>query len=92
MPTNAGKSGSPLSGEFLGRLDGVAGTLGFPLERLVSRMLVTMLISAVGVNRTLLRRLLGGWAFALALRREVSPVSMCLALQPPRCRQADDAD
>ena len=30
-----------------------------------------MLISAVRVNRTLLRRLLGGWAFALAFRREV---------------------
>ena len=33
MPTNAGKSGT-LSGEFWrGRLDGVSGTLGFPLER-----------------------------------------------------------
>ena len=72
MPTNAGKSGSTLSGEFWGgRLDGVSGTLGFPLERRVSVMLVTMLISAMGVNRTLLQRLLGGWAFALAFRREV---------------------
>ena len=34
-------------------------------------MLVTMLISAVGVNRTPPRHLLGGWAFALAFRREV---------------------
>ena len=64
MPTNAGKSGSTLSGEIWGgRLDGVSGTLGFSLERRVSLMLVTMLTSAVGVNRTLLRRLLGGWAF-----------------------------
>ena len=67
MPTNGEKSGSTLSGEFRGvLLDGVSGTLGFPLERQVSLMLVTMLVSAVGVNRTLLRRLLGGWALALA--------------------------
>ena len=34
MPTNARKSGSTLVGEFWrGRLDGVSGTLGFPLER-----------------------------------------------------------
>ena len=72
MPTNAGKSGSTLSEEFWrGRLDGVLGTLAFPLERLVSLVLVTMLISAVGVHRTLLRPLLGGWAFAFAFRREV---------------------
>ena len=73
MPTNAGKSGSECTlGSILGRtVDGVSGTLGFPLERRVSLVPVTMLISAVGVNRTLLRRLLGGWAFALAFRREV---------------------
>ena len=35
-------------------------------------MLVTMVISAVGVHRTLSRRLQGGWAFALSFRREVS--------------------
>ena len=70
-PTNAGMSGSTLSGEFWGgRLDGVSGTLGIPLERRVSLMLVTMLISATGANRNLLRRLLGGWTFTLALRRE----------------------
>ena len=34
-------------------------------------MLVTMLAYAVGVNRTPLRRLVVGWAFALAFRREV---------------------
>ena len=33
-------------------------------------MLITMLVAAVGVNRTLLERLLGGCAFALAFRRE----------------------
>ena len=33
-------------------LDGVSGTLGFPLERRVSLMLVTMLISAVGVGHS----------------------------------------
>ena len=51
-----------------GRLECISGTLGFPLERRVSLMLITMLVAAVGVNRTLLQRLLGGWAFALAFR------------------------
>ena len=55
-----------------GRLDGISGTLGFPLEPRVSLMLTTMLIAAVGVSRTLFQRLLGGWSFALAFRREVS--------------------
>ena len=93
MPTNVGKSGSTLSGEFWGgRLDGVSGTLGFPLERRVPLMLVTMLISAVSVNRTMLLRLLGGWAFALAFRREVfasSDASHTAATSMPpsrRCR------
>ena len=77
MPTNAGKAGSTLAGEFWGgRLDGVSGTLAFPLGRRVSLMLITMLVAAVGVNRTLLQRLLGGWAFALAFRRLVS-ASFC---------------
>ena len=55
----------------------------------VSFMLVTMLISAVGVNRTLLRRLLGGWAFAL--RREVfASLDVCYTAAtslPPRRRR-----
>ena len=42
-----------------GPLDGVSGTLGFPLARRVSLVLVTMLVVAVGSNRTLLQRLLG---------------------------------
>ena len=75
-----------------GWLDGVSGTLGFPLERRVSIILVMMLNSAVGVNRTLLRRLPGGWAFALAFRREVFAsldVSHTAATSSPpsrRCR------
>ena len=70
--THAGKSSSTLSGRVLGgRLDGTSGTLEFPLECRVSLMLTTMLVAAVGVNRTLLRRLVGGWAFALAFRRKV---------------------
>ena len=70
MPTNAGKSGNTLTGEFWGHLNGVAGTLGFPLWRRVSLMLITMLVAATGAHRTLLQRLIGGWAFALAFRRE----------------------
>ena len=38
---------------------------------LTSLMIITMLVAVVGVKRTLLQRLLGGWAFALAFRREV---------------------
>ena len=91
--TNAGKSGSTLTEEFWeGHLDGVAGTPGFPLERRVSLMLVTVLISAMGVNRTLLRRLPGGWAFVLAFRREMfaslDVATTAPTLLPPsrRCR------
>ena len=89
MRTSAGKSGTTLFGELWGgRLDGVSGTLGFLLERRVSLMLVTMLISAVGVNRSLLRRLRERGAF----RREVfaSLHVSCTAATPlppsRRCR------
>ena len=75
MPTNAGKSGSTLTEKFWGgHLDGVAGTLGFTLERRVSLVLITGLVTAKGANRTFLQRLLGGWAFALAFRAK----SICL--------------
>ena len=47
---------------------GVSGTLGFPR---VSPILVTMLISVMGVNRTLLRSLVREMALVLAFRREV---------------------
>ena len=55
-------------------------------------MLITMLVAADGVSRTLLRRLLGGWAFALALRREafasLDVSYTAAAILPPsrRCR------
>ena len=69
MPTNAGKSGSTLTGEFWGgHLDGVAGTHSIPLERRVSLMLVAMLVAGTWADRTFLQRLLGGWAFTLAFR------------------------
>ena len=56
-------------GSFWGRhLDGVAGTPSFPLGRRVSLALVA--VAAAGANLTLLRRLLGGCAFALAFLRE----------------------
>ena len=71
MPTSAGKSGSTLAGEFWGgHLDGVAGTLGFPLERRVSLMLITMLVAATGVSRTLLQRLFGACTVIIAFLRE----------------------
>ena len=72
MPTNARQVKQYSLEKFWGgRLDGVSGTLVFSVERGFSFMLVTMLLSVAGVNRTLLRRLLGGWAFALAFRRGV---------------------
>ena len=66
MPTNAGKSGSTVSGELSGgRLAGVS--LGRPFESRISPMLVTMLAAAVGLSRMFLRRLLIGRVFALAV-------------------------
>ena len=91
LPTNAGKSGSTLAGEFWGvRLDGVSGTQGFPLALLLLLMLISMLVAAMGVNRMLLHRFLGGRAFALALRREVFAsldVSSNAATALPPCRR-----
>ena len=84
MPTNASKSGSTFSGEFWrGRLNDVSGMLGFHLERRVSLMLITVLVAAVGVNRTLLRRLLEGWAFA---RLDVSYTATATLPPSRRCR------
>ena len=50
-------------------------------------MLISMRVAPMGVNRTLLQRLLGGWA--LAFRREVlaSPDVSHIA-----ARHADDAE
>ena len=53
-------------------------------------MLITMLIAAVGENRTLLQLPLGEWAFALAFRREVLgclDVSFTAAASLPLRRQ-----
>ena len=93
MHTHAGRSGRTLAGDFWrGRLDGVSGTLGFPLERRVSLMFITMLVASTGVSRTLLQRLLGGWASALAFRREafacLGVACSVAATLPPsrRCR------
>ena len=70
-------------------MDGVSGTLGFPLERRLSLLLTTMLIAAVGVNEDALATPLGGWAFAVAFRREVLAgldVSHTAAATLPPCR------
>ena len=68
MPTNAGKSGSTVSGELSGgRLAGVSRSLGPTFESRISFMLVTMLVAAVGLSRMFLRRLLIGRVFALAV-------------------------
>ena len=93
MPAIADESGSTLSAEFWGgHLDGVAGTLGFPVEQRVSLVLITMLIAATGVNRTLLQRLLGGGHSPSLFGEKYSPASTCPTLQPPHCFQADDVE
>ena len=90
LPSNANK-GSTLSVEFWGgRFDGISGTLGFALERRVPLMLTTMLTAAVGVNRTLLQRLLRRWAFVPTFRRGVFvslDVSYSAAATLPPCRR-----
>ena len=93
MPPNAGMSGSTLAGEFWGgRLDGVSGTIGFPLERRVSLVLSTVLVAAVGANRTLLQRPWEGGHSPLLFCEKYSPDSTCPTLQPPLCLQADDVE
>ena len=86
--------GSALAGEFWGgHLDGVEGSLGFPLQRRVSLMLITLLIAATGANRTVLQRLLGRWAFALAFRREAfACLDVANFLQPRLWLKAGDVE
>ena len=71
------------SGFWCGRLDGLASTLGDPLERRVSFMLTTMLVAAVGGNRTLLQRFPGRVGSRPRFFGEKhSPASACSTLQP----------
>ena len=53
IPAHAGKPGSTPRGRALGRTAWT--TLGFPLARRVSLMLISMLVAAMGVNRKLLQ-------------------------------------
>ena len=72
MPTNAGNSGSTLSGKFWReRLDDISGTLELPLERRVSLMLTTMLVAAVGANRDMMGREEGRSARSIRQPRSV---------------------
>ena len=75
MPTHASKASTTFtdSRERFGEDASVASQApgGFALERRASLMLTTVFIAAGGVSRTLLQPLLGGWAFALASRREL---------------------
>ena len=61
------------------------------LERRFSLMLVTMLISAMGVNRTLLRRVTGGCVRPLLSTRSIRPRCV-LSYGHFTIRQADDVD
>ena len=71
MPTAPCKEAANFRAEFLGgALDGIAGTLGFPMGRRTSLMYVTLLGAVFGFTRTTLQQLLGAWNFALSFRRE----------------------
>ena len=69
MPTTQSETG--FRAEFWGgALDGIAGTLGFPMCRRTSLMCVTLTGAVLGLTRTSSQRLLGAWNFALCFRRE----------------------
>ena len=71
MPTSQSKKTASFRAEFWGgALDGIAGTLGFPMGRRTSLMYVTLLGAVLGFTRTTLQQLLGVWNFALSFRRE----------------------
>ena len=83
MPEDAGKSGSTFSGEFWrGRLDGVSGTLGFPLERRVSPRCWSLLWAWIGPYCS------ASWEGVHSpslFDEKHSPALMCPSLQPPLC-------
>ena len=71
MPTAQSKEAANFRAEFWGgALDGIAGTLGFPVGRRTSLMYVTLLGAVLGFTRTTLQQLLGAWNFALSFSRE----------------------
>ena len=73
------------------RVDGISGTLGFPVECPLSLMLTTMVIVAVGVNRTILQRVLEDEE-SVRPRFPVRSIGMprpCPTLQLPLCLFAD---
>ena len=73
MPTARSKGDAGFRAEFRGgALDGIAGTLGFPMGRRTSLMFVTLTGAVLGVTRTTFQQLLGAWNFALNFRREAS--------------------
>ena len=89
LPTGSGKSETGFKAEFWGgALDGIFGSLGFPMQRRTTLMYVTILGALLGVTRGSLQQVLGAWIFALSFRREAHCCSdvafMCARKLPTR--------
>ena len=66
MPTAESERAADFRAEFWsGSLNGIAGTLGFPIGRRTSLMYGTLTSAVVGVTCTSLQQLLGAWNVAL---------------------------
>ena len=71
MPISSHKGNFGFKAEFWGgALDGISGSLGFPMHRRTTLMYVTLLGALLGVTRGSLQQILGAWNFALSFRRE----------------------
>ena len=89
MPISSEKGISGFKAEFWGgALDGISGSLGFPMHRRTTLMYVTLLGALLGVTRGSLQQILGAWNFALSFRREalccLDVAFMCARKLPTR--------
>ena len=89
MPISSDKGNTGFKAEFWGgALDGISGSLGFPMHRRTTLMYVTLLGALLGVTRGSLQQILGAWNFALSFRREalccLDVAFMCARKLPTR--------
>ena len=83
------KGNSGFKAEFWGgALDGISGSLGFPMHCRTTLMYVTLLGALLGITRGSLQQILGAWNFALSFRREalccLDVAFMCAMKLPTR--------
>ena len=78
----------PISSDKGNALDGISGSLGFPMHRRTTLMYVTLLGALFGVTRGSLQQILGAWNFALSFQREalcfLDVAFMCARKLPTR--------